>query len=295
MKIAVISDIHGNRPALEAVIADLEHWGAEQVIVAGDVINRGPDSPGCADIIMGHVREQGWRAILGNHEEYVLSHALPETPTKGPRFEINRISYWTYHQMNSHLPAVAAWPLQVTLPALEGSELHAYHASGRGTRDGIWLDTPEDDLRAQVAAGGLCAPAMYCTGHTHWPLIRRIDSTLIANAGSVGTPADGDPRASYARVSYRRGEWQAEIRRVDYDRRATHRAYLESDFLPGCGPLALLLYHEWWLADYVVPSWAARYQQAVLDGSLTLAQSVSRFMREERLPLPGQEDMSPRR
>ena len=277
MKIAVISDIHGNRPALEAVIADLEHWGAEQVIVAGDVINRGPDSPGCADIIMGHVREQGWRAILGNHEEYVLSHALPETPTKGPRFEINRISYWTYHQMNSHLPAVAAWPLRVTLPALEGSELHAYHASGRGTRDGIWLDTPEDDLRAQVATGGLCAPAMYCTGHTHWPLIRRIDSTLIANAGSVGTPADGDPRASYGQFTWRNG-WQAEIVRLAYDRRRTEQDYVDTGFLATGGALARLMLRELQEARSHLFHWARTYEAAVRAGELGIEESVERYL-----------------
>ena len=72
MKLAVLADVHANWPALQAVAADIERWQADRVVVAGDVINRGPRPVECADFVL--VAAQSWPWVRGNHEEYVLSH-----------------------------------------------------------------------------------------------------------------------------------------------------------------------------------------------------------------------------
>ncbi|NTU66001.1 MAG: metallophosphoesterase, partial [Chloroflexi bacterium] len=70
MKLAVLADIHSNWRALQAVADHIEQWQPDRVVVAGDVINRGPRPVECADFILA----RGWAWVRGNHEEYVLSH-----------------------------------------------------------------------------------------------------------------------------------------------------------------------------------------------------------------------------
>ena len=85
VKVAVISDIHANAAALEAVLDHVERWAPDHVIVAGDVINRGPEPVVCLTTIR-EKEEKGWNVVIGNHEEYVLFHESPEAPRSGPQF-----------------------------------------------------------------------------------------------------------------------------------------------------------------------------------------------------------------
>ena len=96
MKIAIISDIHGNLPAFQTVLEDLDSWQPDQVIVAGDVVNRGPRPVPCLEIVQERVETEGWQLVRGNHEDYVLNHTSPDAPRRGPVFEFLRSSYWTF-------------------------------------------------------------------------------------------------------------------------------------------------------------------------------------------------------
>jgi predicted MPP superfamily phosphohydrolase len=108
MKIAVLSDVHANWIALQAVANDIARWGADQVIVAGDLINRGPRPVECWQFVQEMRRVRGWQLILGNHEEYVLHQAQPSTPRSGPWFDVHEASYWTYRQLADQIPALQA-------------------------------------------------------------------------------------------------------------------------------------------------------------------------------------------
>ena len=128
---------------------------------------------------------------------------------------------------------------QISLRAPDGGEARVVHASMRHNRDNILPDTPDEILREQIAP----APPLICVGHTHRPLIRMIDATLVVNAGSAGLPFDGDVRASYAQLTWQAG-WQATIARVNYDRDQTKRDYEETGFMRDSGPIAALIYDE---------------------------------------------------
>ena len=84
MKLAVLADIHGNFPALQAVTAHLEQWQPDRVVVAGDIVNRGPRSLDCLRFVQHKQDTQGWITVRGNHEDYVVSQAQPDTPRSGP-------------------------------------------------------------------------------------------------------------------------------------------------------------------------------------------------------------------
>ena len=161
----------------------------------------------------------------------------------------------------------------------DGSEVRVVHASMRGTRDGIFVETPDDVLRRQIAP----APKLFVVGHTHKPLVRTIDETLVVNVGAVGLPFDLDPRACYAQLTWQAGRWAAEIVRVEYDRAQADRDFDETGFIEEAGPIALLIRDELAQARSNLFEWSRDYEAAVVAGQMTMAESVQRFL-AARLP-----------
>ena len=276
MKLAILSDVHANLAALEAVVEDIDRWQPDRVIVGGDVINRGPRPRECLDLILNRARTHGWQCVLGNHEEYVLTHAAPDAPRSGLRFELHRNSFWTYQQVPADLMTIAAWPFQYSVWQAE-AEVRVVHASMKGTRAGIYIEMPDDELRQKVAP----PPAVLIVGHTHKPLIRMIDQTLVINVGAVGLPFDGDVRASYGRVTGQAGQWHAEIKRVLYDRTRADRDFEITGYLEQVGPMGYLIRDELQRAQSNLAEWAAAFEQPVLGGELTLAESVQRYFQAD--------------
>jgi predicted phosphodiesterase len=274
MKLAVLADIHSNWRALQAVADDLERWQPDRVVVAGDVINRGPRPVECLEFVLKMQRERGWLLVLGNHEEYVIHHAHPREPIAGAWIQIWGSSRWTYEQLRCDVSALEAMPLQQSWSMPDGSEARIVHASMRGTRSGIFPETPDDVLRKQIAP----APRLFVVGHTHEPLVRTIDDTLVVNVGAVGLPFDRDPRASYAQLTWQDGRWDAEIIRLEYDRAQADRDFDETGFIEEAGPVALLIRDELAQARSNLFEWTRDYEAAVVTGQLTMAESVQRFL-----------------
>jgi predicted phosphodiesterase len=274
MKLAVLADIHSNWQALQAVADRIEQWQPNRVVVAGDVINRGPRPVECLDFVLKMQRERGWRLVLGNHEEYVIHHAHPRAPVAGPWIQIWGSSRWTYEKLGYDVSALEAMPFQQRWLMPGGNEVRVVHASMRGTRDGIFLATPDDVLRQQIAP----APGLLIVGHTHQPLIRTSDETLVVNVGAVGLPFDLDARACYAQLTWRAGRWAAEIVRVEYDRAQADRDFDETGFIAEAGPIALLIRDELARARSNLFEWTRDYEAAVAAGRMTMAESVTRFL-----------------
>lgn len=281
MKVAVLSDIHGNRPALLTAIEHAQAWQPDAVVVAGDIINRGPRSAECWALVQDRVREHGWRTVLGNHEEYVISHARPEAPLAGPRVDIQRASLWTYRSLGGDVAALQAMPLSLELPGPDGATVRLTHASMLGTRDGVYAGTTDDELIDKI---GLPPPAAFCVGHTHQPLVRHLNGTLVVNAGAVGMPFDRDPRLCYAQLTFHRGAWQGELVRLEYDRAQAERDFVETGFLDQAGGLARVMLRELQIASGLIYAWAKRYEQDILDGLITVDESVDRFLDDVGAP-----------
>jgi putative phosphoesterase len=274
MKLAVIADIHANLPALQAVTDHLEKWQPDLVVVAGDIVNRGPRPVECLRFVQDKRRTKEWQVVIGNHEEYVIHHSLPDSPRKGPRFQIYQTSYWTYRQFHGDVAALKAMPYHSTHSTSDGF-IHVTHASIRGTRDGIVARTSDDHVRKQIDPDA----AMFCVGHTHLPLIRQIDQTLVVNVGSVGLPFDGDPRAAYAQIEWTDQHWQARIIRLDYDRAQADRDFEETSFMQDSGAFAPLIRRELTTARSALMEWSLAFEETVMRGDITLEESVLRFLK----------------
>jgi putative phosphoesterase len=274
MKIAVLSDIHGNVPALEAVLEDIARWAPDRVIVNGDVVNRGPYSLR----VLHQLKQCGLNCELlsGNHETFTRFAAENPLAPDDPGYDLRRFAQWTAAQLGAQvLEEISQWGNHVDLTDLEGgASFHVTHGSRRGNRDGISARTPEAAL-----ADKLGEPRdLFVASHTHKAMTRRYNGTLVVNTGSVGQPLDGDPRASYGRFTFQRGKWQADIARVCYDKEQAERDFIESGFVDGGGPLAELIMREHKENRMYVGPLMAQYHDAIKAGEITLREAIDAFL-----------------
>lgn len=276
-KIAVLADIHGNLAALHALIEDLDRWSPDLVVVAGDIVNRGPLSGDCLELALRMAAERGWRLMRGNHERYVLTyeqdHRRPDFPTSGPRYEISRIVAWTHAQIAHRLETIAAMPESLHFD-LGDATLAVYHASVRHDRDGLVRHAPDDELRRQIDP----AARIFCVGHTHVPFTRQIDGVLVVNVGAVGLPFDGDRRAAYARLTRGRDGWQALIVRLPYDVAATEHAFRASGMLAAVGAHSHLMLRELQTGSSLLFDYFPAYYERIIAGAISIDDAVSEYL-----------------
>lgn len=287
MKLAVLADIHANIKALETVTDHLERWQPDYIVVAGDTVNRGPHPLECLEFVLDKARQHGWQLIKGNHEDYVIHFAQPETISSPAEFELYRSAYWTYEQLHEDVSTLEVMGDQIDLTAPNGETVKIVHASVRSNRDGLFAKNSDDQLRPKIFVADETPPAVFCCAHTHWPFVRYIDQTLVVNVGSVGLPFDGDHRAAYAQITWEAHQWQAEIIRLEYDWHQTEQAFFTTGFLPDGGPLVELILDELRIARPHLFRWTQEYEAAVLAGDITIAESVPLFLAKRRAELHG--------
>jgi putative phosphoesterase len=272
MKIAVLSDVHGNVPALEAVLDDIAHWAPDHVVINGDLINRGPRSLAVYGLTQALSLKTSY--VKGNHEQFVLSEAAGREPVS-PDYDLTRFARWTARQMGQALEEVAGWADELELTDPEGGRAHLTHGTRLGNRDAIRPETPDEELPAKLGD----PRELFVTSHTHTPLVREYGPTLIVNTGSVGSPFDRDPRAAYAQLSFSRGHWQARIRRVPFDRARAEQDFFDSGFIDGAGPLARVMLAEFHHNRGLMGRWMRTYHRAVLEEQITVARAVEEYLR----------------
>lgn len=209
--IAVISDIHGNLGALEAVLRDLDRLGPSQVIVAGDLALGGPHPAECVQL----VRRRGFPAIRGNTDEWLTARPRDTTDAVG----------WTSAQLSdADRRYLAGLPFLWRVPHQAG-DLVVVHATPWSIADVVRPDAPEP-LVTRVFAEAAAPAVVY--GHIHIAYVREVAGKVLVNPGSVGLPFDGDQRASYAVLDADGGKWRADLRRVAYDVAAVLEASRQS-------------------------------------------------------------------
>jgi predicted phosphodiesterase len=231
MRTAIVSDIHGNLTALEAVLADLRLTAPDVILHGGDLAHGGAHPTEIVD----RIRELGWPGVSGNTDEMLWNReSLTQYAAKFPKLHrilatLDEMIPWTCAALGE---GRIRW-LQ-TLPYLQRlGSVAVVHASPNN----LWqAPLPSaDDLELQSVYQDLHVPiAVY--GHIHRPHVRHLEGMTIANAGSVSLSYDGDPRASYLLLD----GTNVTIRRVEYDLEREANDLLHSD-LPYAGWLSQIL------------------------------------------------------
>jgi predicted phosphodiesterase len=276
MRVVIFSDVQANLPAMEAAVERIQSWTPDLVVMAGDLVNRGPKSLDCVALFDDLRRSQGWLPVKGNHEAWVL-RCGQEDPRDALEAQTRRFADWTYAQVRPRLDSLRDWPDHLCFPGEDGDHwVHVTHGTLTSNREGITASVPEERLAGKIPTD----VDLFVTAHTHRPLERVVHGTQVLNVGSVGSPFDGDPRGSYARLEWRGERWHWEILRFDYDRDQADRDFWDSGFIEEGGPLARILYEEWRLARLLMPKWRTDFEPAVLAGELDLERGVRDFLRQ---------------
>jgi len=251
-RIAIVADIHGNIPALEAVIADISRQAVDEVLVGGDLVGRGPQG----SAVTRRIRELGWPSIRGNHEDYVLTFRRGEVPSDWLEADEWAASRWMAEELSEEdAQYLDALPLSLTSHLQP--ELRLVHGSPRGPNDGIGPWTTDRQMEAHASS---VREFLLVCAHTHRPLDRTFSTGRIVNVGSVGLPFNGDRRAQYAVFEFAKDQIDVQFRRVAYDLNAILEIYESSGFLAAGGVTAQLLKMELEQAEpFLVPflQWAA--------------------------------------
>ncbi|HEX4836577.1 MAG TPA: metallophosphoesterase family protein [bacterium] len=218
MRIAILSDVHGNVRALEAVLADMRRRGPfDQIINGGDLAFGGPRPREAMDLLM---REQ-YPTVRGNTDEWVAG-----APGE-PEFVSKAVVTWTREHLTSgHLAFLRNLPLSHRVEPPGGPPLVVVHATPVSTTEVLAPDAPVDVV-ARAFEQARTRTLAY--GHIHRPYVRDAAGGLVVNVGSVGFPFDGVPRSAWAVFTLEGGRWSAEIVRVAYDQEAVAQDLLTSE------------------------------------------------------------------
>ncbi len=235
-RVAILADIHGNMPALYAVMDDLKEQAVDEVIVAGDLVGRGPQGTA----VVREVVAQGWPCIRGNHEDYMISFCRGEIPDAWRVEEGWAAARWMASELAPDaLAFIAALPFSICAPS--APQIRVVHGSPLSNTQGIGSWTSDEEMLEFL--GQIEERVLVCA-HTHRPLHRVFPAGVIVNVGSVGLPFNGDWRAQYAILVGQGVEWDVEFRCVPYDREALFAIYEESGFLAWGGATSALLQKE---------------------------------------------------
>lgn len=227
MRIAFLSDIHGNAAALEAVVADLREKGVERIAVLGDLAYRGPEPERAVDLVR-ELAADGAEVIQGNADLWVVrgveAGEVPDRFLEGMKAERE----WTAERLSPEqikylevLPAEMEWEA-------EGVRIHAFHATPTNLFTAVLPEASSEVLRERI----MVKPAadLYVYAHIHLPYVRYVNGKCVVNTGSVGLPFDGMPRASYALVEVEAGRYRVTLERVPYDVERAAKRYREAGY-----------------------------------------------------------------
>lgn len=223
MRIAILSDVHGNAAALEAVLADIRARGPfDRILNGGDSAFGGPRPREAVERLI----EAGHPAVIGNTDEMVAA---------SPEGAIGAVAAWARTRLTpEHVEWLRALPRAHRVEPAGGPPLVLVHATPWSTGDMIDPASPAETVRRAFEQAGTLA-LVY--GHIHRAYVREVAGGLIVNTGSVGFPFDGDPRPAWAILTLSGGAWRAESVRTEYDRETAARDLLASDH-PDAGTFA---------------------------------------------------------
>jgi len=182
MKIAALYDIHGNLPALEAVLKEVEILNVDQLVIGGDAV-LGPMSKDCLDTLL--TQDIPTSFIIGNAETAALNQMQGKSPGKFPENVLEDIEFTANELITEHQQLISNWPKTITLEVDGFGKILFCHATPRDEFEIFTIRTQEDKLLKIFDEAD--ADIVIC-GHTHMQFDRMIGKTRVINAGSVGMP-----------------------------------------------------------------------------------------------------------
>lgn len=226
MKIAVISDIHGNMQALDSVLKDIKSQKCEKILCLGDLALAGPQP----DKVIDFIKEQkDWEVIQGNTDKLIGDFQPKFLDNLKSNFRImgNALEEEIAFLIPEQKKYLKNLPAQKTLN-VNGVKILMVHGSPRRNNEDILPDRPIEEIEA--ICKDVEADLIFC-GHTHIPCgYQTTHKQTIVNAGSVGRPMTEDAKACYVITELENGKFYIEHRFVDYDRKLASEILMKRNF-----------------------------------------------------------------
>lgn len=209
MRIAIVSDIHGNLVGLDACLADLQaQGGADVLVAAGDLCMDGPKPKK----VLQRLEEAGAQCLRGNTDRFLCADDDAEL-TALDDAERKQLK-WTRAELGEKwLDWLSELPFSLRFGGAD-NELLVVHANPSSDDEHLWPDADDATLERLIGDEKAAAIAF---GHLHLPYARVWRGKLLVNVASAGLPKDGDPRAGYAILTQCSGGWEVKHRRVAFD------------------------------------------------------------------------------
>ncbi len=266
MRIAVVSDIHGNIYALEAILEDIKSQGVDEIIIAGDIVNQHPHSRRCFEMVMA----LNCPVLQGNHEEYMYSVGVNQIFNQA-RFQPIR---WTHAQFSqAQLETMRILPRVHKFP-----DLLITHATARSLGESITVDSSSDDLRAMFAD---TTESFIVRGHNHKWFTKNWDNRQLWSIESAGVPLGGRLEAQYAILTKQDG-WLLEPMFVAYNRQAA-LADFSDVYVQEIGALGHLLRLEFVQGKGFLVRFLQQYLARIDAQEISLEDAVEEFIRNSSI------------
>ncbi len=271
MRLAVLADIHGNLPAFQAVLAELERIQPDFVLLDGDLINPVPFN----GAIIDYVRKTDWAVVRGNHEFYLLDYGSERAiPGSDDPVRWGSLHWLIRNVTTEQAHYLASLPDERTFYFPGTQPIRMAHGVPGRNRVGFYQQMPAEKIVLEIRD---IAQHTIISAHTHVQVDRQLSLSVasdpqtnphgedghfradsgparkeywhLLNPGSVGLPLEKDTRAAFAVLesvpeSVEAGGWRVEQHRVAYDRRPALEAFYSSGLLEAGGPIATIFYWE---------------------------------------------------
>jgi putative phosphoesterase len=224
VKVAFLSDIHGNAVALEAVLQDIREQSTDQIVVLGDISYRGPEPKKCIEL----VQQLHTHVIKGNADEWIV-RGIRQGEVPERVFEMmQREQEWSLSQLESaEIQYLQHLPTEVQL-SINDRTIHAFHATPHSLFEMVLPHAEDELIKSKLMSHSQSELTIY--GHIHKSFIRFVESKMVINTGSVGLPFDGCAMASYSMIDIDKAGITASIRRVRYDLERVARQYQDAEY-----------------------------------------------------------------
>lgn len=219
MRIAVFSDVHGNKHALDAVLADLKKRQPDLVVCLGDLVGYGA----YPDAVVQTIQEAGIPTVMGNYDDAIANRRMvcgcDYKDEKAMQAGAKSVS-WTVENISEPSKRFLQSLPDKIIKEIHGKKILFVHGSPRQLNEYLYEDVPVEHILYMMREAG--ADVLVC-GHTHLPYHRVVESRHIINAGSAGKPKHGDPQAIYALIKIEEGI-HVDFIKVPYDYESAARA-----------------------------------------------------------------------
>ena len=222
MRIAVISDIHGNLEALRAVLADIEKREVDMVYCAGDIVGYGP----FPNEVIALLQEKSISSVMGNYDDTIGNSRLvcgcDYKDELSARIGALSVQWTADNVTEANRQFLSRLPFEIDI-ATDNYSVKVVHGSPRRINEYLHRDLSTKEINRILVE---CTADILVCGHTHIPYERSVGNKLLVNAGSVGKPKHGDPSASYCIIEIH-DITSVNIMYVSYDYDITARAIIE--------------------------------------------------------------------